>query len=247
VRVRLRFTKLGKVRFTGHRDVARILERALRRAALPLAMTEGFSPRPKVHFGLALSTGYESLGEYMDFDLRPDDADEVQIGALPGQLTALLPLGLTVENAAVIDRSETSLQQAVTSCSWRLDIVGVDPDDVARRIERLLARDTIPVTRERKGQKVHDDLRPTVLGLALVGEHIETELSTQPRGVRPSELLAAFDPPLPDPITEGGRVCRTHQWITTQSISTDSISTGDGAKREPLSATSSPHAEERAS
>ena len=242
VRIRLRFTKLGKIRFVGHRDVARILERSLRRAALPLAMTEGFSPRPKMHFGLALSTGYESFGEYMDVDLRPDEAAGVQIGALPGQLTALLPPGLTVEAAAVIDRGETSLQQAVTSCSWQLDIVGVAHADVAERIARMLARETIPVTRERKGQKVHDDLRPTVLRLEVVGDHIETELSTQPRGVRPSELLAALDPPLPDPITEGGRVCRTHQWITTQSTST-----GDGARREPLHATSAPHAKERAS
>ena len=54
MRVRLRFTKQGKVRFTSHRDVARTWERVLRRAGLPVASTEGFSPRPKVHFGLAL-------------------------------------------------------------------------------------------------------------------------------------------------------------------------------------------------
>ncbi len=242
MRVRLRFTKLGKVRFTGHRDVARILERSLRRAGLPLAMTEGFSPRPKVHFGLALSTGYESLGEYLDIDLRPDDAGDVQVAALPAQLSALLPPGLDVETAAVIERSETSLQQAVTSCTWRLDLVDQSPAAAADQVAALLARDEIPVTRERKGQAVHDDLRPTILRLEVVDDHLETELSTQPRGVRPAELLAAFEPALPDPITEGGRVCRTHQWITTESSST-----GDGAKREPLHATPATHAEERAS
>ena len=124
MRVRLRFTKLGKIRFTGHRDVARLFERALRRAALPLAMTEGFSPRPKVHFGLALSTGYESMAEYLDVDLREGEADHVQIEALPGRLSALLPPGLDVVNAAVVDRREMSLQQAVTSCTWQLDVVG---------------------------------------------------------------------------------------------------------------------------
>jgi radical SAM-linked protein len=242
MRIRLRFTKLGKVRFTGHRDVARILERSLRRAALPLAMTEGFSPRPKVHFGLALSTGYESLGEYLDIDLRPDDAGGIQVAALPAQLSALLPLGLTVEAAAVVDRSEPSLQQAVTSCTWRLDLVELTPTAAADQVAALLARDEIPVTRERKGQAVHDDLRPTILRLEVVDDHLETELSTQPRGVRPAELLAAFEPALSDPIIEGGRVCRTHQWITTGSSST-----GDGAKREPLHATPAPHAEERAS
>ena len=65
-RYRMRFSKLGKIRFTSHRDVARIWERALRRATLPVAYTEGYSPHPKLSFGLALSTGHESLGEYLD-------------------------------------------------------------------------------------------------------------------------------------------------------------------------------------
>lgn len=237
MRVRLRFTKQGKVRFVGHRDVARILERSLRRAALPLAMTEGFSPRPKVHFGLALSTGYESLGEYLDVDLRPDDAGDVQLSALPAQLSALLPTGLDVTGAIEVDRREMSLQQAVNSCTWHLDIATVESDDLASRAAALLARDTVVVTRERKGQKVQDDIRPAVVRLEVVDSRLVAELSTQPRGVRPAELLGAFVPPIADPITEGGRVCRTHQWITT----------ADGAPREPLPATSATHAEERAS
>jgi radical SAM-linked protein len=236
MRVRIRFTKLGKVRFVGHRDVARILERSLRRAALPLAMTEGFSPRPKVHFGLALSTGHESLGEYLDVDLR-DDGEDVSVEALPAQLTALLPPGLEVTNAAVVDRREMSLQQAVTSCSWRIDVAGVDPAALSAGASALLARRSIPVVRERKGNTVHDDLRPSILELQVDGGAVLAELSTQPRGVRPAELFEAFEPPLPDPLTEGGRVCRTQQWIVT----------ADGAKREPLHATPAPHAEVRAS
>ena len=61
--VRLRYAKVGKVRWTSHRDAARIWERALRRAELAVAYTEGFSPRPRLHFGLALPTGYESDAE----------------------------------------------------------------------------------------------------------------------------------------------------------------------------------------
>ena len=77
--VRLRFSKLGMIRFTSHRDVARIWERALRRAELPIAYTEGFSPRPKLSFGLALSTAYESYGEYLDVALR-DGEGTLEIG-----------------------------------------------------------------------------------------------------------------------------------------------------------------------
>src|SRR5438094_8664069 len=88
MKVRIRFSKLGKIRFTSHRDVARIWERALRRAALPVAYTEGFSPHPKLSFGLALSTGHESLGEYLDVDLAAPDTgvDAVDLGGLPARL-----------------------------------------------------------------------------------------------------------------------------------------------------------------
>ena len=80
LRVRFRFTKTGKIRFTSHRDVARMWERALRRARLPVAYTEGCSPRPKLSFGLALPTGCESNAEYLDVALREPVA--------PGEVTS---------------------------------------------------------------------------------------------------------------------------------------------------------------
>ena len=88
MRVRFRFAKLGKVRFTSQRDVARMWERALRRAGLPLAYTEGFSPRPQLSFGLALPTGCESLAEYLDVALDDDrPRPAASTGRLPAQLS----------------------------------------------------------------------------------------------------------------------------------------------------------------
>ena len=89
MRIRFRFTKLGKIRFTSQRDVARMWERALRRAQLPLAYTEGFSPRPQLSFGLALPTTCESLAEYLDVVLdedRPETAGIVASELPPGSL-----------------------------------------------------------------------------------------------------------------------------------------------------------------
>jgi radical SAM-linked protein len=229
MRIRLRYSKHGKVRFTSHRDVARIWERVLRRAELPLARTEGFSPRPKMHFGLALSTGHESLGEYLDVDLREPEADEVDLGMLPERLTPLLPPGIEVEAVSVINRSDPSLQEAVTSCVWRIEVPGQSVDSLTSAVAAMLAADAIPVVRERKGKQVADDLRPGILHLSVLGSTpddapqpgavFEAELATQPRSIRPAELLAAFDPPLTE-----GRVCRIFQWINE-----------DGATREPLS------------
>jgi radical SAM-linked protein len=106
MRIRFRFSKLGRIRFTSQRDVARMWERALRRARLPLAYTEGFSPRPQLSFGLALPTGAESLAEYLDVALDADRAAEAGIDAaqLPAALNPLLPEGIEIEDAVVVER-----------------------------------------------------------------------------------------------------------------------------------------------
>ena len=69
VRLRVRYSKTGKVRFTSHRDVVRMWERALRRSGLSIAWSEGYSPRPLLSFGHALPTGAGSLAEYLDVSL----------------------------------------------------------------------------------------------------------------------------------------------------------------------------------
>src|SRR5262245_33379910 len=99
MKLRLRATKLGKIRFTSHRDLARVWERALRRAELPVASSQGFTPRPRISFGLALPTGAESIAEYVDVDLA-DDLMANDVAALPATLSALLPDGFDVLVAA---------------------------------------------------------------------------------------------------------------------------------------------------
>jgi radical SAM-linked protein len=248
VKYRVRFSKHGKIRFTSHRDVARIWERALRKAMLPVAYTEGFSPRPKLSFGLALSTGHESLGEYLDIDFAADAAT-VTIEELPTRLGPALPIGIDVQAAAPVEPGTPSLQQAVESCTWRIEVTGAPVAAIEDAVTRALAADQLVVTRARKGNEVTDDLRPLILSLAVRGPNptgpadtsvLVTELGTQPRGLRPSELLLA----LGGEEWVEGRVCRLHQWLRR-----------DGAREEPIpfvvgefpGATSAPHAMVRAS
>jgi radical SAM-linked protein len=239
--VRFRFTKLGKVRFTSHRDVARMWERALRRAQLSVTYTGGFSPRPKVSFGLALPTGAESVCEYLDVELEHDPTD-LDVVSLPARLSPALPAGIDVSAAVVIDDRAESLQHAVTSCRWEIGVAGSgttntmssEPLSLPARVAGMLAAPSIVITRERKGHTVSDDVRPAILSCSVIAESLlECELATQPRGLRPSELLRALDSGL-----EECSVRRTHQWIAR-----------DGAQWEPipLDATSAPHAGARAS
>lgn len=235
-RLRLRYVKLGRVRFTSQRDLARLMERAMRRAALPLRLSSGFSPRPLISFGLALPTGCASRAEFLDLRLDPErgssdsirvvDADQVTdegLARLCSLLTSLLPMGIDVTAAATLHGPEASLQEAVTSCDWELEVLGVGPAEAAGRVERLLGADAVMVTRERKGREVADDLRPSILSLHVadrparvldgLGELVglDASVATQPRGVRPGELCRA----LGEQVTLVG-ACRTRQWMENE-------------------------------
>jgi radical SAM-linked protein len=218
--VRLQYTKVGKVRWIGHRDVARSLERAFRIVQLPLAFTEGFSPHPKVSFGLALSTGHESEGEYLDLVL----AEDIDIDAMLAPLTEALPEGMAVVGAARLEDRAPALQEAVTVVSWQVEIAPCS--DVADRITAGLAATELPTARRRKGRDITEDVRPVIRSLTLRDDTtVEMELNTQPRSAKPGEILTAI----------GGlsevRALRTHQWIER-----------DGARLHPLDADTRPHA-----
>jgi radical SAM-linked protein len=215
----VRYAKLGKVRFTSHRDTARIWERALRRAQLPVATSDGFTPRPRVSFGLALPTGAESLAEYLDVDLLGGaDSD---VSQLAERLTEALPSGFTALVAALLEPGAGSLQDVVTSVTWELSPpAGVE---VGAAADRLLSAATLPLERERKGERRVDDVRPLIVSLATSadGKTMIARLATVGRSLRPGELATlAF--PGTDP--GGLRVLRTHQWIEH-----------DGTGREVLS------------
>jgi radical SAM-linked protein len=229
----VRFTKRGKVRFISHRDVARAFERAFRIEGLPLAFTQGFSPRPKVSFGLALSVGYESEAEYLDVELQR----ELDVDALPPALSAALPEGIDVSAAIALADRAPALQESVTAVSYeavveRRDGGALDVTDVQRLVDAALAGETLQATRRKKGRDVVDDVRPLVRAVDVLGplEHgvsLHLELATQPSSVRPDEVVAAL-----------GDVVAT--WI----LRTRQLIERGGARLEPLEADPRPRAVE---
>ncbi|MFN8037206.1 MAG: TIGR03936 family radical SAM-associated protein [Acidimicrobiia bacterium] len=227
--IRLRFAKRGKIRFISHRDVARAFERAFRIEALPLAFTLGFSPRPKVSFGLALSVGNESVAEYLDVEL----AHEVPLVGMSAALSAALPEGLDVTGVARLADRAPALQEAITAVEYLIEIVaaagGPVPTGpvVAAAIDAAMTSPELETTKIRKGRAVVEDIRPVLRRLAIVepterGVLAELELATHPSSARPREVVAVLGEAFGE-----GRVLRTHQWIER-----------DGARLEPLDADS---------
>jgi len=225
-RVRLRYSKTGRIRYTSQRDMARAWERALRRAHLPIAYSEGFSPRPLLSFSLALPTGCESSAEYIDLRFREGEEGPtgVRVAEASGSsgadevarlLSDLVPPGIEIESAAALDGAGGSLQEQVTSCSWSVEVTQMSTAQLTERVDYLLAAATVPIERERKGRRVTDDLRPSILRLEVVGPgegpgviRLDADLATKPRGVRPGELLGGISPQV-----RLVRARRTAQWI----------------------------------
>ena len=221
MKLRVRFTKNGRIRFISHRDVARVFERALRIGGAAVAYSEGFSPRPKISFGLALSVGFESNAEYLDVDL----AAPVDLDTFPQRLSESLPDGLAVEAVALMLPGTQSLQQAIVSCDWNLEIIGLDEAALALSVSDLLDRTEVLLERDRKGKQTVVDVRPAVLSLKVAGPTndgvgLAASLSTDQVTIRPDELA-----PLLGEGVELGRARRLHQWTNV-----------DGLQLEPIAA-----------
>ncbi|MFM7870255.1 MAG: TIGR03936 family radical SAM-associated protein [Actinomycetota bacterium] len=230
-RLRLSYTKLGKVRFTGHRDVAHLWERALRKAQIPVAVSAGFTPRPRLAFGLALPTGAESLIELLDVIVDADDLDR-QLDDVVERLSAALPMGLDVTDAWLPGDGIESLQESVVASSWSMLLEG---SNVPEAVMELEASSATYLERERKGERFIDDVRPSILALTVVDAErwidrtssetdpvtaVEVMLSTSGRGVRPTEFVEVLLS-TSDPWDRLRRVVRTNQWIEREGQRVD--------------------------
>jgi radical SAM-linked protein len=160
-RVRLRYTKRGRLRFTSHRDFQRAFERALRRGGVPMAYSAGFTPHPKVSYANAAPTGTGSEAEYLEIALT----ERRDPGGLRDLLDGRMPDGLDITDAVEVRTSDfTDRLQA--SC-WSLRLDGVEPAEAERAVAAFLAAGTVEVERQTKKGLRTFDARAAVVALAL--------------------------------------------------------------------------------
>jgi len=161
MRLRMTFCKNQAMRYTGHLDVQRALERTFRRARLPLAYSQGFSPHAKINLAAPLPLGFTSEGEVTDFWLEEDH--EISASEVHSQLEDTLPPGLEIVHLERIEDNKPSLQSSVTAAEYRLTSPEFTPN-IIRSINDLLGREHILRTRRHKEY----DLRPLILSISTV-------------------------------------------------------------------------------
>jgi radical SAM-linked protein len=161
-RIRLRYTKRGRLRFTSHRDFQRAFERALRRSAVPMAYSAGFTPHPKISFANAAPTGTASEAEYLEIALteRRDPAE------LRARLDESLPDGLDVTDA--VEALTSDFVERLEASVWRLALPGVAEDEARAAVDRFLAEESVTVQRRTKNGIRDFDARGAVLALEVL-------------------------------------------------------------------------------
>ena len=160
-RIRLRYTKRGRLRFTSHRDIARVFERALRRAQVPMAFSAGFSPHPKISWVGAAATGVSSEAEYVEIAL----AEHCDPQTLRLALDASLPDGIDLVEA-VEATPGSSLPDLVQASSWHLELPQVEPAELARAVGLFLAAEAVEVERMTKNGRRVFDARAAVVSMS---------------------------------------------------------------------------------
>ena len=202
-KLRIRYAKRGRLRFASHRDLARTLERALRRASVPMAFSAGFSPHPKISYLGAAPTGAASEAEYVEIGLSVRcDPEAVRAG-----LDASLPDEVAILECVEAGEGTGSLADRIDTSVWRVELPGVEFKELQAAVDAFLASDVVTVAKRTKNGLKDIDARPSVASASAVEEagcailHMVVRQLTP--AVRPDDVLAALaavadlHPPLP--------------------------------------------------
>ena len=186
-RLRVHYAKRGRLRFSSHRDFQRAFERALRRSAVPMAYSAGFSPHPKVSYAGAAPTGVASEAEYLEIGLAqrcdPERLRAALDASLPDDLDVLelvevAPPPPNVKAESLSDRLEASV--------WEVRLAGTEPAAAAAAVAAFLAVDRVEVTRMTKNGLRTFDARAAVVAL---------EAGPDPRGGDASDAIHGMTGP----------------------------------------------------
>ncbi|WP_344155478.1 TIGR03936 family radical SAM-associated protein [Nocardioides koreensis] len=188
-RLRVRYAKRGRLRFTSHRDFSRAFERAVFRARVPMAYSSGFNPHPRISYAGAAPTGSASEAEYLEIAL----AEVVTPDSIHVALEESLPDGLDI--LEVVESPGGSLADRLEASRWSLEIA-TPVEEAEGAVERFLATESVPVQRMTKKGMREFDCRAAVVSLGAAaherGACLDLVLRHTVPAVRPDDVLTGL-------------------------------------------------------
>ena len=191
MKVRIKFSKEGPVRFIGHLDIMRYFQKAIRRAGIDIAYSTGFSPHQIMSFASPLSVGHESCGEYFDVELNSiTDTEDIKM-----RLNRTMAEGIQILQVAVLDETEGNAMASVASADYLIsfrDSVSL-PDDWKEKLTAFYKKDKIPVIKKTKKGEREIDLKETIYQLEIREDQVYMLLDAgSGSNMKPGFVLETF-------------------------------------------------------
>ena len=164
-RWRIVFRRDEDARFLAHLDAMKLWERALRRAGVPVASTEGFNPRPRIVFAAPLPLGMLAEREIVDVVL----CERLTVADLRSRLVGDLPAGFTLVDLCDVWLNAPSVASQLASATYRVDLSGADGAAVRGAVAILLAAESVQRVRQKEKRSIAYDLRPLLLSVEVIG------------------------------------------------------------------------------
>lgn len=215
---RLLFTKTGDAVWMSHLDLMRLMQRAFKRAGLPLKHTQGFNPRPSVSIALPLSVGVESVCELLDFDL---DGEDVSCEEITRRLNAALVPDVRVLQTYENGRKIKDL--ALLSCELTLEYDNGVPEEAADWIGALFLRECLTVEKKGKNGPTQQDIIPMIRRIGLSQPDDKTLVlgalvCCQNPSLNPMQMVAAIAADLPQYAPDFASCRRLEVYDTNEKI-----------------------------
>ncbi len=171
IRIRLKYTKTGRIRFLSHLDFMTMFHRAVVRAGIPVTFSRGFNPHPKFAFGPALSVGLESEAEYLDMEITPP----VDMAEIAESLNKVLPDGVVVVDALAVSKQAPSLSGSISRYVYEVQVPAGFAEGVQQRLEEFMSREMVMVAKD----GVETDIKPGIEAITVAaGKDVPTLLIT---------------------------------------------------------------------
>jgi radical SAM-linked protein len=199
--LRGKFEKRAAMKYIGHLDLMRTMQRSIRRADLPIAYSQGYNPQQKMNFAMALALGMESVAEYFEVELTREMEPSVFIE----RMNRALPEGIKILGAQKIEKAPKSLMSIVAWSSYAVTFPDEgEPKDAEARIQAFLEEKEIWTTRRRKKKKQmvskQVEIRQWIDAIAWEGETLYMTLKTGSNGnLKPEEVLPVLFPEMAMP------------------------------------------------
>ena len=204
-KLRLIYEQTGRAVWMSHLDTMRTLQRAIKRAGIPIRYSEGFNPHELISILLPLSVGAVSLCQIADIRVRED----VDIAALPSELSRVMPEGIRVTDCYENAMKPTELKWMRVRGVWEYDTA--DTAEVAARCRELFSQPVDVLRKTKRGEgmfTVTDHVRDLTFTPSDGAVTVEGIVSCVEPVVNPELLTAAVRTHLPECAPDGGRFCR---------------------------------------